>query len=379
MKSLCPICQVSCQTIRKIAFPTKYSLPQQISISVCADCNFGFTSPRDKASYSEFYRKNLNDNLGANNCYTATEMSRYGGQMAILKSIVDVNHSLRILDVGCGQAGLLHTLYRQYAHHFYFGADPNVSDGQAADSEISFSRDWKNLGGNFDLIILSHVVEHMVNFDDIAQLTKLLTKSGYIYIEVPDASRYENYLRREFLFYFDRLHINHFTSMSLRLLLSKWNFQADKTGQIEFEYKDGDPYPAIYVVARYAFPTHEIEIEEPLEYKFKNYVDNEIVRAQTIRKYFENGEPIIAYGFGDNFFKSIEVGGPLEGINIAAIIDMRHIELSQSTKFKQYRFMGMDDCCAEFPASTYVICVSWGNLEIHDALTVRGISRIITI
>lgn len=47
--------------------------------------------------------------------------------------------------------------------------------------------DWKQLDGNFDLIILFHVIEHIVGFDSIAQLSMRLTKAGAMYIKTPDA------------------------------------------------------------------------------------------------------------------------------------------------------------------------------------------------
>ena len=108
-----PICQANCQTLRSMAFPQKPSLPQQISISVCEDCDFGFTSPRDKAGYRAFYGANLNDNLGTDLNLTNAETLRYKGQIEILQSMLDVNHSLRILDVGCGQAGFHRSSIRE--------------------------------------------------------------------------------------------------------------------------------------------------------------------------------------------------------------------------------------------------------------------------
>ena len=375
----CPICKAGCQSLRNMAFSEKANLPQHISFTVCGKCDFAFTSPRDKVSYRLFYSANVNDNLGADLNFTDAEMIRYSGQLENLQFIVDVNHSLRILDFGCGQAGLIRTLNRQYPHHAYFAVDPNVSDLQVADPDICFSADWKNLDGSFDLIILSHVIEHIADFDDIAQLTKRLTKSGYIYIEVPDASRYKNYLRREFLYYFDRLHINHFTGRSLRLLLSQWDFQVVNTGQSEFEYKDGCPYPAIYVIARCGLPNIDSPLDEPLQQTLEKYVASEKLRGQAIRKELKNFEPIVVYGYGDNFHKSIEVGGPLEGISIAAIIDKRNIELNLLSNLNNYRFMDIDSCCAAYPESAYVICVSWGNLVVHEALRDHSISNIFLI
>ena len=380
MNELCPICHASCQPLRSLAFPHKPNLPQQIVISVCGGCDFAFSSPRDAPSYSAFYSANLNDTLGADINLTAAEKKRYSGQMEVLQSVVGSKQVQRVLDVGCGQAGLLRTLQKHYPNHAYFAVDPNVSEVQMADPDISFSRNWENLDGSFDLIILSHVIEHVVEFDEIAMLSKRLTETGHIYIEVPDASRYGNYLRQEFLYYFDRLHINHFTDRALRLLVSQWGLHVVKTGRSEFEYKDANPYPAIFVMAnRQVSTTHAITVDEPLQRALQNYVSDEMARSQTIRKELSKIVPIVAYGFGDNFFKSVSVGGPLEAIPIAAIIDMRHTELNLSPMANSYRFMDIDSCTTEFPEATYVVSVSWGSLEIREALKVRGITNIVQI
>ena len=377
MNALCPICHASCQILRKLTFPAKLSLPQRVCIAICRTCDFAFSSPRDAASYSAFYRANMNDTLGADLKLTAAEKCRYRGQAAILQPRLVAAPAQRVLDVGCGQAGLLRALHRQYPEHAYFAADPNVSAPQMADQDIHFTTDWNSLEGSFDLIILSHVIERVVDFDDIARLSKRLTESGCIYVEVPDASRYGNFLRREFLYYFDRLHINHFTRQALCQLVSRWGLHVSAAGRSEFEYKDGQPYPALYVMAeRRASHSHAIPLEAPLQRILQNYVTCELDRARGVRQKLENRLPIVVYGFGDNFFKSSANGGPLEGIPIAAIIDLRHASLSQSQYANAYRFLDIDTCCAEFPELTYVVSVSWGNSEVRQALQDHGIQNI---
>ena len=73
----------------------------------------------------------------------------------------------------------------------------------------------------------------------------LLTKDGLLYIEVPDSLQYANYNRKEFLYYFDRLHVNHFTPQSLVRLLTPTGFGYLQHFEYGFPYRDGQDYPAL--------------------------------------------------------------------------------------------------------------------------------------
>lgn len=72
---------------------------------------------------------------------------------------------------------------------------------------------------------------------------------GFSSVTPQDASEYRNYLRREHLYYFDRLHVNYFTVHALSLLVEQWGLHVFSSDQNEFEYKDGHPFSAIYVLA----------------------------------------------------------------------------------------------------------------------------------
>jgi len=377
MQISCPICQATAGVLHELAFPPKLHLPQQTSICVCEDCDFAFSSPRDAASYLEYYSANLNDKLGADLHLSAAELHRYRGQMEVLQLLLQQPRSLRILDVGCGQAGLLRTMCEHYPHHSFFAVDPNLSPEQMASGAFSVSTHWKDLPGSFDLIILSHVIEHVVNFDEIALLSERLSPSGQMYIEVPDASRYGCHPRREFLYYLDRLHINHFSGKALRTLVRQWGLATVAAGRSSFEYKDTRPFPAQYIMAsRSETPTLPELQAAPVSHVLRDYLGAERVRAGSMKSKLIASSPIVVYGFGDNFHRSVAIGGPLEGVLIAAIIDMRHSALNESAYAGRYRFMDIDSCCEEFPDAAYVVTVSWGHREVSSELRKRNISNI---
>ena len=74
----------------------------------------------------------------------------------------------------------------------------------------------------YDVIILSHTLKPVVDLHSLSVFSHLLSPDGRLYVEVPDALRYIDFTRREYLYSFDRLHINHFTTASLVKMLQQW-------------------------------------------------------------------------------------------------------------------------------------------------------------
>jgi predicted SAM-dependent methyltransferase len=106
---------------------------------------------------------------------------------------------------------------------------------------VFFSWDKK-----FDLIILSHVLEHIRDLGDAIQIVKSkLTKKGLIYIEVPDASRYNKFYVVPY-YYIDYEHINHFSKNSLNYLMQQFGFKSIETNQGEIKLNKQNEYPYFY-------------------------------------------------------------------------------------------------------------------------------------
>jgi SAM-dependent methyltransferase len=375
--ALCPICcDPSARTLLSLEFSEKQHLPQRTDVNLCATCNFAFSSPRDAQAYDAFYGTNLNDTLGADASLTESEKRRYAGQIDALQCVLQQDRALQILDIGCGQAGLLRMMKARYPDNHYYAADPNVDATQKSDSGIQFSHTWKDLQQKFDLIILSHVVEHVVDFAELAPLPGLLSEDGHVYIEVPDASRYQSHARQEYLYYFDRLHINHFTHDALSALVASWGLAVGARGRSEFEYKDGQPYPAIHMLATKGAAVSQAPSAESLDDGLFAYLKSEAERSRVKRDALRAAGPIVVYGFGDNFFKAIGQDGPLSEAYIAAVIDRRHALLNQSPYASLYTFMDIDACCAQFPGATYVVAISWGGAQVRSELQRRGIQNI---
>lgn len=243
----CPICQGRAEPLLELSFSERDWLPGTISLASCSECDFAFTSPADPDEYARYYSETTNDLLSQDDP-SSEEWERYRTQAGFLSSLLARQEPKRVLDIGCGSGGLLRTLQVLFGQHHYHGVDPNVEVHTTSEG-ITFGRSWQQLEETFDLIVVSHALEHIVDLEEFSSLRRLLAPSGSLYIEVPDASRYADFPRREYLYYIDRLHINHFTPLSLKRLMGNWGLSVTWSGRHDFQYKDREPYPACCILA----------------------------------------------------------------------------------------------------------------------------------
>jgi SAM-dependent methyltransferase len=84
----------------------------------------------------------------------------------------------------------------------------------------------------FDLVVMSHIIEHLPNGDQVIQaLAPKLKNGGYIYIEFPSAESVNFPSRKDTLnFYDDPTHVRIYSAEELTALLTSMNFTVLKGG-----------------------------------------------------------------------------------------------------------------------------------------------------
>ena len=134
----------------------------------------------------------------------------------------------RILDIGCSTGALL-SVFKNKGYHNLLGLDPSAScvrvvselyDIQAVAGDISsFCGE-----GTYDLIILSAVLEHLMDFEySMKKMRSLLSDKGLLFIEVPDVERFHEFISAPFQ-QFSVEHINYFSKDSITNLLAAYSF-----------------------------------------------------------------------------------------------------------------------------------------------------------
>ncbi|MCI1016467.1 class I SAM-dependent methyltransferase [Herbaspirillum sp. C7C2] len=379
----CPLCgTLPAQPLLSLSLSQRAGLPSDITVSVCAACDFAYVAPVDAQAYDRYYAANTNDQMSVHAEISELDARRYVTQADTLAAILGGPEALDVLDVGCGEAGLLRTLVARFPQHRYAGSDPNVKEdapgGRGAHPRIRFNRSWQEIDQQFDVIILSHVLEHIVDLKDFSAIVGKLAPGGKIYIEVPDAAHYASAPRREFCYYFDRLHVNHFSLASLSDVVRSWGLGIRQAGRQDFTYKDGNPFPACYVIgAAGGDSAAGLEARHGLPQALASYLAQERDRAGRMAAQFVPGQEIVVYGFGDNFFRSRAAGGPLSACRVRAVIDARWEALSQSAYGGQYRFMDRDAALREHAGLPIVVTVSWGGETIGRMLAEAGAQKVL--
>jgi 2-polyprenyl-3-methyl-5-hydroxy-6-metoxy-1,4-benzoquinol methylase len=326
----CPICGSESAEVLQLHFNVKMNLPTEVTIRHCALDNFLFVACGDQNRYDEYYKSLANDSYHGELAGADLHSPISKQQRDQLASLLDgfFCQSKRVLDFGCGEGWLLVELAREFPSSIFQGFDP--SPGAQIGSLKAQKLGLKNLtisdqepsDAPYDLIIASHVVEHLLNFDLLHSWNSLLAENGLLYIEVPNALQYATHERREFLYYFDRIHVNHFTPQSLVRLLAAHGFGYVRHFEYKFSYRDGGEYPALGMLFKKG--QEAVTIWSPsIQQTGMLYISQERLRAKSLTERLKTFEGVLVWGAGDNFHRCSENGGPLSNLTNMVVLDQR--------------------------------------------------------
>jgi 2-polyprenyl-3-methyl-5-hydroxy-6-metoxy-1,4-benzoquinol methylase len=145
----------------------------------------------------------------------------------------------RLLDVGCGQGGVLRLLQRRgwQVVGTELGARP---PGPTPDLDIRYGPlEAAGLpAGSFDVITLWHVLEHLPDpRATLDQVRHLLAPGGQLLVAVPNFASLQARLTGARWFHLDvPRHLFHFRTRDLAALLEQAGFQIQQTRRFSFEY-----------------------------------------------------------------------------------------------------------------------------------------------
>ena len=161
----------------------------------------------------------------------------------------------RILDVGCANGGLLAEL-SALGFSALYGVDPSPACVAAVNAQPHISASAGTLfelpavAAMADCVILSHVLEHVRDLRGaLDRVRSVLSPGGMVYVEVPDATRYAEFLLAPFQD-FNVEHINHFSPVSLANALGRAGFAVDRVEQKAINASATACVPALGIAAR---------------------------------------------------------------------------------------------------------------------------------
>jgi SAM-dependent methyltransferase len=368
----CPVCGARAADrlhSMHFALPDASPLPSSYDVVACRVCGCGFAdSAACEANYAEYYRyfsKYEESAITTGSGEQPLDLARLDAMAVYLSTQVPTDS--RIADIGAGSGGLLKSM-RTLGFRQLMGFDPSPvcvdhmrEAGFAAEVwTLPSNAASMAMGGSFDLIVLSHVLEHV--FDVRGTLDSamgLLAPEGKLYIEVPDPDRYDAACFPPFYF-FDTEHINHIGEISLRYLAKTLGLSVIEIGRKELVLPNGADYPALYTVFNSdQLASSSVAMNGSISPSLARYVDESRRQLDSLRDRIlalvDKHKFIAIWGAG-SFSQRLMSEGWFPRESIVAMVDRDKKKAGLS--FMGMRIQSPEDGLPTLPDGTVVLCVA---------------------
>jgi SAM-dependent methyltransferase len=331
----CPICcSAYGAVLGRLTFALFDDCPmsKEFDVVACQECFFVFYDTPDSAEqYAVFYNKHY-----FSSSYTS------GPQISSVDAILSVmNDPLAILrpwlkpeskicEIGCGRGTLLAKMKKAGFPHVY-GVEPShdcvefVKKNLGIEAKVG-TADNIPFDDKFDIIVSTHVLEHVVNLGEVAEsIFSKLSDDGLVYIEVPDLEGYDSLEEASPLDYITFYeHINHFTISSLNNLLKRYKFGLLEYGLKTLNKGTRLPLPALYGVFRKNWLGGKIELTFNESYdigKISNWLSTfEFQKNEKLKELAESKTPVYVWGINFPIQKLLSMSS-LQECNIVGLLD----------------------------------------------------------
>jgi 2-polyprenyl-3-methyl-5-hydroxy-6-metoxy-1,4-benzoquinol methylase len=312
----CGACGATGHTVchhQRFIVPDGYPLPNEYDVAVCRRCGFVYADPvATQRDYDRFYCEwsKYDDSATA----TGSGVSPYdAARLATTASDIArtlPSRSASILDAGCARGGLL-TALRDQGFTAVAGLDPSPRCA-AACRDRGFETYVGSISTvsapahmpSFDCVVFSHVLEHVYDIPAFfAAARRLLAPGGYIYIETPDATRYDDYLYAPFQ-EFNTEHINHFSARALENTARRFGFQPVMVEQKVIQTAEDTLYPAVFGLFRDHGGTADERVicDQELPSKIAAYIRHSAEQMERINRnlagQLANTQRVVLWGAG---------------------------------------------------------------------------------
>ncbi len=383
----CPVCGARAGEPlhhRGFVLPDGHPLALGYTVVTCGVCGAAYATPLPgQAAYDRFYRdasKYADAATGTGSGAQAWDDERLE-QTARELAAFTPDRNAHIVDIGCGAGGLLRWLAKLGFTNLT-GIDPSPA---CADATRAIPGVRGLVGGLFSLpagmeaaglIVLSHVLEHVRDTGPAVDGLKAMSRTGTrVYAEVPDASRYADFLAAPFLD-FNTEHINHFSVTTLRRLFASRGWKAVASGTKTIASSPTAWYPCAWVIAELperAEEVQEVAADGSLRMALSRYVTaSHALLARVVARCEELGiasKEIIVWGTGQTT-AILLAETPLGGARIRAYTDSNPMHYGRTISGTP---VVPPDALRAMPEIPIVIGSLLHGGEIADAIKARGL------
>jgi len=263
-----------------MVLPDQFPQASAFDIVACRDCGMAYSTMAANPAEMEAYYASTESlasqlALPPDTVAPAWQDARLG-TVAEMIALRLSDRDARILDVGCGSGALLAHL-RARGFKALVGVDPTLAAAASGRSigldirEGTVTRLPHDLG-IFDLVVLSHVVEHLPDPGHaLDSLTTVLHPGGLVSVDVPDATRLAAFVKLPFL-EFSTEHLNYFSGESLCALMGRRGFECVSLEPGTFVLQPGIDYPSLSCLFRLSERVHHSPPDPALALALRAYV-----------------------------------------------------------------------------------------------------------
>lgn len=224
-------CECGTEYEKLITLSQKDRYGLEVITKICPVCGLVMTNPRmNQESYKRFYdfyyrqiyvgRRRAGEEYFERQKKHGKEIYRY------IKQNYDIAKIHTVLEIGCGAGGIL-SVFREQGIEKCKGVDLGseyIQFGRQRGLDLeNCSSEQLQTSGGYDLIILSHVLEHFLDIQkELDVIRKLLSEDGILYVEVPGINNLGEVYGNDFLVYLQNAHVRHFSCDTLTQILA-WN------------------------------------------------------------------------------------------------------------------------------------------------------------
>jgi SAM-dependent methyltransferase len=260
----CPVCTAAdCEVLhtQRFVLPSGHPLRDGYDVVACVGCGFVFAdTAATQADYDRYYAdlsKYTDDTTATGSGVNLHDARRLADDVAWFAERFP-DRSARLVDVGCANGGLLAAL-RTVGFRNLCGVDPSPACvANVRRLGIEAHAGWLEAipaaAGPADGVLLTQVLEHVRELPPaLAAVRRVLMPAGRVYVGVPDAARYADFVNAPFQD-FNTEHINHFSQTTLANLAAAAGFVPIARGERLMDLAPDKPFPVIFQLWEVADP-----------------------------------------------------------------------------------------------------------------------------
>jgi SAM-dependent methyltransferase len=315
---------------QKFSGLSSQSLLDGYTVSVCADCGFGFADGLpDQEAFDAYYRDMSKYEQQHRSEDGESDRVRCQSTADVIDRILG-DRSSRILDIGCATGRIL-GLLRQKGYAQVLGVDPSAECARVAkelygvevrNHTIATLPEWKD---GFDAVLLVSVVEHVQTLHPLVErLATLVDEGGLLLLEHPDVTRFTPAAGGPFQ-EFSTEHINFFSRNSLNNLVRQHGFAEIHSFQEDRQAARNVMVPSATSLFRKEPPAGPLLVrDETTERSLSAYIRKsqqlEDGIRQKIVELIDGGIRFVVWGVGTHTQHLMETT-PLREASVAAFVD----------------------------------------------------------